>query len=244
MPNDNLQKLKKLFDIIDDETLTRTEFTDAFEKVVNLVLKVQEQQAAAIASLESTYDTLLKTLENKHGTTLDDLKKQVDSLFVGDRVKKMEVTHSEVMRMIDGKMKSVDERMNAVRSGRDGRDGKDGIGKDGSPDSPKKVRDKLESLTDDERLDISAIKGIEELVKKDKNIGKFLGGVLQVGVRLETPVGAVNGSNTSFTVFKIPRYLVVDGVTYFEDNGYTLSGAAGRTVTTSVPPTNFIRSFY
>lgn len=60
-------------------------------------------------------------------------------------------------------------------NGRDGRDGKNGLngkdgtsgldglnGQDGSPDNAKQVRDKLESLKEDERLDISAIKGIDQ----------------------------------------------------------------------------------
>jgi len=44
---------------------------------------------------------------------------------------------------------------------------KDGInGADGSPDRPEDIRNKLESLDDEDRLDVKAIKGIEELVKK------------------------------------------------------------------------------
>lgn len=78
----------------------------------------------------------------------------------------------------------------AVKDGKDGRDGKDGEsvvgppgprglqgeqgvpgldgldGKDGSPDTPKQVRDKLEMLEGKERLDKSAIRGIEELEER------------------------------------------------------------------------------
>lgn len=61
------------------------------------------------------------------------------------------------------------------------------------------------------------------------------------GVTYETPTGTVNGSNTSFTVTATPLFVIVDGVTYFENNGYTLVGLA---ITTSVPPTGFIRSAF
>ena len=61
------------------------------------------------------------------------------------------------------------------------------------------------------------------------------------GVTYETPTGTVNGSNNIFTVTATPLFVIVDGVTYFENNGYTL---AGLTITTSVPPTGFIRSAY
>lgn len=66
--------------------------------------------------------------------------------------------------------------------GKDGRDGTDGVngldgkdgvngenGKDGSPDTPRQIVEKLESLEEDERLDISAIKGIKELETSIRN---------------------------------------------------------------------------
>lgn len=53
-------------------------------------------------------------------------------------------------------------------NGLNGLDGRDGVdGKDGSPDTPEQIRDKLESLTDDERLDISAIKGADFATRTD-----------------------------------------------------------------------------
>lgn len=50
------------------------------------------------------------------------------------------------------------------RDGSDGADGRDGVdGKDGSPDTPEQVRDKLQTLKKDKRLDVSAIKGLEKM---------------------------------------------------------------------------------
>lgn len=50
--------------------------------------------------------------------------------------------------------------------GKDGANGQDGVnGKDGSPDTPEQVRDKLETLQDDNRLDVSAIKGLDDKLK-------------------------------------------------------------------------------
>jgi hypothetical protein len=68
-----------------------------------------------------------------------------------------------------------------IRDGINGLPGKDGVdgigipgtpgidGKDGSPDTPEQVKDKLSSLKGDERLDKSAIKGIDELLKEVKH---------------------------------------------------------------------------
>lgn len=57
--------------------------------------------------------------------------------------------------------------------GLDGKDGKDGVdgkngkdGKDGSPDTAEQVRDKLEELKEDERLDISAVRGVDKKIEK------------------------------------------------------------------------------
>lgn len=60
------------------------------------------------------------------------------------------------------------------------------------------------------------------------------------GVTVETPTGAVNGSNTSYTVTATPKWIVSDGITYFENNGYTLSGL---TVTMTSAPTLYIKAF-
>jgi len=85
------------------------------------------------------------------------------------------------------------------KPGKDGRDGidadetkiikevikqipipKDGInGADGGPDLAETIVAKLESLEDDERLDVKAIKGIEELVKRLEK--KIDGKVIYVG---------------------------------------------------------------
>lgn len=89
--------------------------------------------------------------------------------------------------------KKIDARVGQMKDGRDGKDGKDGKpgprgergpqglpgfavfgskgadgkdGRDGSPDTPEQVRDKLEELAGDERVALSAIRGLEEEILK------------------------------------------------------------------------------
>jgi len=69
-------------------------------------------------------------------------------------------------------------------------------------------------------------------------IRNFYGGS---GTTVETPSGTVNGTNAVFTVTSTPDYIVSDGATYFDGAGYTI---VGLTVTMTVPPSSFIRSFY
>ena len=83
---------------------------------------------------------------------------------VDSRVSNSEVKITDACEKI---MKECGEMMAMKpKDGERGADGRNGEnGKDGSPDSPKQVRDKLEALEGDERLDISAIKGLEERIK-------------------------------------------------------------------------------
>src|SRR3990167_1911071 len=57
------------------------------------------------------------------------------------------------------------------------------------------------------------------------------------GWTIETPTGTADGVNTAFTVTATPKCVIIDGITYFENDGYTL---AVLTITTTVPPTGFI----
>ena len=61
------------------------------------------------------------------------------------------------------------------------------------------------------------------------------------GSSTETPVGVVDGSNTSFTVSNEPAWIIVDGITYFDGAGYTYGAG---TLTIDTPPVSFIRSIY
>ena len=60
---------------------------------------------------------------------------------------------------------------------KDGEKGEIGpAGKDGSPDTPAEVRDKLESLQDDERLDASAIRNLPDKIEQTVVKKNFFGG--------------------------------------------------------------------
>ena len=117
--------------------------------------------------------------------------------------------------------------------GINGRDGKNG--KDGNNIVPEEIKNKLQSLRGDARLDASAIKNLS------KGKGAQHGG--GASVRRETPTGAVNGSNTTFTLSELPR--ADDAILLFINGQFMTPGAgndytrSGRTLTTNTaPPTN------
>jgi len=131
--------------------------------------------------------------------------------------------------------------------------------KDPILDTPKEIRDKLESLKKNDRLDIKYIKGWENFRDEIVNHavtqarGLLYAGLLENGTSgtggaattWETPSGIVDGSNTSFTATHTPIYIISDGATYFENAGYTLSGLnITMNVAPKAAPDGFIRSFY
>jgi len=77
-------------------------------------------------------------------------------------------------------------------------------------------------------------------------MGIYIGSAMSTGTTpyttgAEVPTGTVNGTNRTFTVTNTPKYIVSDGVTYFENNGYTL---ATLTITMDFAPVGFIESVY
>lgn len=145
-----------------------------------------------------------------------------------------------------------------------GEDGKDG--KDGSPDTPEQVRDKLETLKEEARLDMKAIKGLDDfetklvdslvnraleildrrtqyLITKISNVQSQVDalGSSSGGLNIEDPTsGTIDGSNTIFTFATVPSYLSIDDTNKFENTDYTRVGTT-VTITNGSPPVNSIK---
>ena len=85
-------------------------------------------------------------------------------------------------------------------------------GKDGSPDTPLQIRDKLEELKDEERLDKSAVKGWEEELKKVREEisriprGGFRGGTPHNLLQTIDVSSQINGTTREFTGLPTARF--------------------------------------
>lgn len=227
----NLNKLEQILKLLDG-SVTKEEFLKAFENVVNLVLKIEKRNTEAVDLLEKNYSALIEKIQNDHSSTLSDLKSQVNDVFVGDQLKRIREEH-------DLRMKLADEKISSVRNGNDstvpGPEGKPGRpGKDGSPDTAGKIRDKLETLKDEDRLDVSAIRGIEKLVKD--SAPTRAGGVAVkpitiqgLGVTIDKNVRFINFTGNGLT-----------SVTRSKDGVVTVNigGASSGTKVTEELPTN------
>jgi hypothetical protein len=125
-------------------------------KIQDLKVFMQDPELAIFDNLETAndhLDTLSQALEGVNISQLSALKGEK-----GDR-------GDPGQDGMDGQQGEQGEKGDRGDKGERGADGKDGAtgaeGKQGSPDTPSQVRDKLESIKDEnEKLDISAIKGI------------------------------------------------------------------------------------
>lgn len=123
-------------------------------------------------------------------------------------------------------------------------------GKDGSPDTPEQIRDKLKILKENDRLDKSAIKGLEEAITAlGARISRMKGGGGggMGNIQVETPSGTIDNSNTTFTITTKPKtnsqMLFVNGQYQRLTEDYTISG---KTITMQwvIPTDSTIEIWY
>lgn len=123
------------------------------------------------------------------------------------------------------------------------------------------IRDALELLQGDERIDASAIKGLEALVKTvyvdnstHGTIGKnqvykwiaqaVVDGTIPAGgsgsIEVTIPTGTVNGSNAVFTSTVHAKWIDTDTGRYYPSRGYTEAGTGPYTYTLDLAPNLYI----
>ena len=122
---EKLQKLDRILTLLDsNNVLTKTDFLDYFEKVVELVVGVQKQQSGAIDELERTYANLLRKVDSDYSARHQELSGKVNQVFVGEKMNEfgenqqkslgeMKGMISDAVEMklrdLDGRMMKIDE---------------------------------------------------------------------------------------------------------------------------------------
>jgi hypothetical protein len=141
--------------------VTRKEYLEFSKTLMSFVVKVENRNSTEFDAQWKKIDSAIDALKENNKGDFDSLK-------------------AEILK-----------KLSEVENGVDGKDGKDGItpvkgvdyfdgedGKDLEPITPDILRDKLESLKGDERLDKSAVKGLEEWeTKLEKSQQKVFMGV-------------------------------------------------------------------
>ncbi|MAH44119.1 hypothetical protein CL614_10460 [archaeon] len=183
MPNDKLEKLKKLLEMV-NESITRKEFVESFKKVMDHVLKTE---TALMKKLNKFTKDVDKLLNSKTDDGLLEMKAQLTK---------------DTKEMFEEQKQNLDfikDKANRIVNGIDGLDGKDGLdgepGKDGEAGKPGKDAKPI----DKEDL-------IEEVLKripKGKGGGTSAIGIAQAFkwiAHTEEPSGDIDGANTDYTV--------------------------------------------
>ncbi|MEK7578584.1 MAG: hypothetical protein AAB456_02600 [Patescibacteria group bacterium] len=145
---------KKLRIVSDDQIVHKTELNEFVRQALEIFKAKDRKQDETIKALSQAFQQLMK-----------DLRKQVDGLFVSDRVKKLEEDHSNRMGGVDNKMNDVDLKVSKIKNGDRGIPGPMGRqGPAGSADTPNQVVGKIN--LSDELIDVEKVKGLAELQKK------------------------------------------------------------------------------
>ena len=154
----NIKKLQRLFNLMDDDALTREDFIKYFEMVIKIIKDLKETNAKEFELIRRTVEMLSKKLKEENSVSLSDVKKQVS-----DTVGKALKEQADSLNFIRDKARS-------IKSGKDADEAKmiqsvlNQIKlpeqKDTILDTPIQIRDKLETLQDEERLDWNAVRGV------------------------------------------------------------------------------------
>lgn len=149
MPDSTVQKLKALLQLANDG-LNRDEFVKAFQAVLKVVVKVEEQLLTKI-------DTRLAKIKDGHTPTAGELTALIKPLI------------PPALKPQDGHTPTADELTALIEPLIP-----DPIpGDPGSPDTADDIRNKLELLPVGEKLKIDAIEDLQkELDELKKNVGK------------------------------------------------------------------------
>jgi len=202
---DHLEEvLKRGFENVDSGYITETEFDEAM-----LVIKT------VLEDSNSTIDSELTSFRK----TLEDFSANLGTLGGNDATIRTELyaLRNDLLDKI-AKVKALKgDQGEAGKNGKDGQDSDPEIvagilkqdpifvgslkGNDGSPDTSEDIRNKLELLMGDERLELSAIKGSEVLLKKIEDSYKRQNMPLPASIRIRAydngkllngPLGSIN----------------------------------------------------
>ena len=225
--------LKEMKDTL--ETPTKEEFLAFAKKIVDIIQKLRQENKDTADSLEKAFEQSTKSLGDNNDVSLIKVK-------------------SEVKKALDKSFKELSVSMNLVRD----KVRKIKVGEDGhtptnseimaliKPLIPKAEKVEMPNLDrfDEENERLSG--KIDELEKKiDDMPTRRLGGTggdanvaysLNRLVKSETPSGAINGSNTAYTLTRIPKVILsfyINGI-FIHPAEYTQVGTT-ITFSTALP---------
>lgn len=231
MDNDakKLDKLERIFKEVDKDFLEIDEAAKAIAAVVSLIKEIEARVFAEIELNQSQVSledekllSRIREVESRIRNVIANAKENQKTLFefkgeiesIKGEIKNVlnSIPPQQDLTVFSTQLREIEAKIPVV-----------------SEVSAEQVRDKLESLEDNERLSIDAIHNLtEELQEIKKEIKKKVVYV-PAGAGSSTSSGTwssltVDGNTTDFSVADAPTEVNADGIIMFGQNGYTWSG--------------------
>lgn len=165
-----MKKLQDIQEILNRDTITKDEFMAAFTAILTVVKQNKAMTAQELSDMKGMLSDALDRMTTGSTQMTESAKQEVMEYCMTEMKKAMD--------KMEAKMMDVDEKMDTVVSGKDADEikiietvlSKIPPVKELAPETPESVRDKLETLKEDDRLDKSAIKGIDKLEERVKSV--------------------------------------------------------------------------
>jgi len=169
MPN-RTDQLKSILGLL-QSSVTKAEMADAMKTLLTFVKEIKTTNTSEFSMMRSRISMFEQEVKDNVDTKLTQKQKELMDACV----KEMNL----MMQEHDAKMQEVDAKLESIVDGKDADEEKivaDVLAKIPPPqelklDDAVGVRNKLETLKGDERLDKSAVRGIDDIEKKVQEIG-------------------------------------------------------------------------
>jgi hypothetical protein len=199
---DKKLELLRTLSLLDPDRLTKDDFVKSFRGVIDAFKQREDKFATDFANLHTTLTNRAKQLEDGNATDLTAWKKEATQL--------RDSVAASLTASINAKLQEVDAKLATIKNGDDADEERvtqavlDRMPTPFDPDSAEDIRNKLELLTGDERLDPKAILGLVErldaLEKKAGEKAEFIGGGI-IGrnyIQFYDLSSLLDGSTTTF----------------------------------------------
>jgi hypothetical protein len=214
------------------------------DKLTELKQKIETYQAKSVLAPElKAFATLILSVVKTAKDNFDSISKE-NLATIQESIAYIEAFHTKQSKLLDSKSNAMVGQFDAkydllkgmledikkikVVDGKDGKDGLDGLdgkdgkdGENGSPDEAEDIKEKLESLKDENRLDASAIKNLPEFINNKANGGGWRNLYQMHDVSIDSPT---NG-----------EVLKYNSTTNVWENGTASGGASAFTDLTDTP---------
>lgn len=221
----SLEALRKLIEQADTERVVKKDFEALAKQIIEIVKADKSKSDQTRSQLTSQVASMLSSLQSQVGTELQGLKTSLSALL-DEQASQMRFEHEAFLA----------EAQSVLDNVKDGEDADESVivekvlallppKEELKEETPEELVSKLSSLEGDERLDISAIKGLDkELGSIKKELRGRVGGVVTGHVTLKeiiiTAAETPDDSTVIYTFVTKPQMVNVNGAFYAEGHGW------------------------